>query len=426
MRLSARARLVRILGHAGLTAALLLPGGGLRSHAADPVVLRVGTVQDLDAMNPYLTEYYVGWEVFSLNYQGLVDFGLNAEPIGGFAKSWTQDGTPGRSRSTRTSSGRTAQPATSAGCAAGRIQTLLDAAEGRAGTSASATSTSTSPTPRSHSVTAPDAQTLVLTTDYPNTADPDLVPADPPEAHLGEARHQHRPEQRAGRRDRALPGRGVEDRRVRPVRPQPQLPGPDPEVVPGRDLHPVLQERSRDDRGAQVGRHRLRPQRDRRPVRRRSRARRTSWLVESTSAAEANAFTHMVFNTYSKPIDGGGASTSAVRDPTFRDALGYAIDKPALVDKVLGGHGLVGSTIIPPAMSGGFWHLEPTEPADLRHRPRQAEARAMPGTSSTRAASASTTSRSRSTSRWSCHRRRRPTARAPSSSQPGGRSSGSA
>ena len=48
-----------------------------------------------------------------------------------------------------------------------------------------------------------------------------------------------------------------------------------------------------------------------------------------------------------------------VQDPAFRDALGYAIDKPALVDKVLGGHGLVGSTIIPPAMAGGFWHLEP-------------------------------------------------------------------
>ena len=97
--------------------------------------------------------------------------------------------------------------------------------------------------------------------------------------------------------------------------------------------------------------------------------------VESSLAAEANAFTQLNFNTYSKPIKGGGASTKALQDPAFRDALGYAIDKPALVDKVLGGHGLVGSTIIPPAMAGGKWHLEPTEPADLRHRARQAEAR---------------------------------------------------
>ena len=69
-------------------------------------------------------------------------------------------------------------------------------------------------------------------------------------------------------------------------------------------------------------------------------------VAESTVAAEANAFTHLVFNTH-KPIEGGGASTTAVRDPKFRDALGYAIDKPALVDKVLGGHGLVGSTYHP-------------------------------------------------------------------------------
>ena len=50
------------------------------------------------------------------------------------------------------------------------------------------------------------------------------------------------------------------------------------------------------------------------------------------------------------------------RTPLFRDALGYAIDKQALVDRVLGGHGLVGSTIIPPAMAGGFWHYEPENP----------------------------------------------------------------
>ena len=61
----------------------------------------------------------------------------------------------------------------------------------------------------------------------PEHADPDLVPADPAEAHLGEARHQHRPEQGAGRGDRPLSGRGVEDRRIRPVGPQPQLPGPE-------------------------------------------------------------------------------------------------------------------------------------------------------------------------------------------------------
>ena len=84
MRLPARGRLTRALVAIGLVTVLVLPAAA-PVGAADPVVLRVGTVQDLDAMNPYLTEYYVGWEVFGLNYQSLVDFGLNAEPIGGFA-----------------------------------------------------------------------------------------------------------------------------------------------------------------------------------------------------------------------------------------------------------------------------------------------------------------------------------------------------
>ena len=82
--------------------------------------------------------------------------------------------------------------------------------------------------------------------------------------------------------------------------------------------------------------------------------------VHSSTASEANAFTELGFNTYSKPIKGGGASTTALQDPKFRDALGYAIDKQVLVDKVLKGKGVVGSTIIPPALGNGKWHTEPT------------------------------------------------------------------
>ena len=92
MRSTLRVRMARVLGAGALIAALLLPAAAPVA-AADPVVLRVGTVQDLDAMNPYLTEYFIGWEVFGLNYDLLVGFGQDAEPIAGFAKSWTQDGT---------------------------------------------------------------------------------------------------------------------------------------------------------------------------------------------------------------------------------------------------------------------------------------------------------------------------------------------
>ena len=40
--------------------------------------------------------------------------------------------------------------------------------------------------------------------------------------------------------------------------------------------------------------------------------------------------------------DGYNGSTSALEDPAFRDALGYAIDRQALVDRVLNGHGVAG------------------------------------------------------------------------------------
>lgn len=75
-------------------------------------------------------------------------------------------------------------------------------------------------------------------------------------------------------------------------------------------------------------------------------------------ARPGRGYTHLAFNTYAKPIDRGGASTTAVRDPAFRDALGYAIDGAALIRDVLDGHGAPGSTIIPPLFAP--FHVEPS------------------------------------------------------------------
>jgi len=65
------------------------------------VVLRVGTTQDLDSINPYNTALVVGYEVFALTYNLLTDFGENAEPIPGFATSGS--GRPTASPSSSTS-----------------------------------------------------------------------------------------------------------------------------------------------------------------------------------------------------------------------------------------------------------------------------------------------------------------------------------
>jgi peptide/nickel transport system substrate-binding protein len=78
-------------------------------------------------------------------------------------------------------------------------------------------------------------------------------------------------------------------------------------------------------------------------------------------AGAANGWTQLAFNTYGtgtgKTIANGGASTKALQDAAFRDALGYAVDKQALVDRVLGGFGDVGDTIVPPVLSD--FHVTP-------------------------------------------------------------------
>ena len=355
MRLPVRRHLTRVLAALGLVSILVLPSAAAVG-AADPIVLRVGTVQDLDAMNPYLTEYYVGWEVFGLNYQGLVDFGVNAEPIGGFAKSWTQDGDTWTFKIDPDLKWSDGTPATSED-ARWTLQNLLDQQKSSRGYAGVGYLDLYLTYAAVNSITAPDPQTLVIKTDYPNTqiltsylpilpkhiwqkrdinTDPNKVPI------VGTGPYQ------------AVEWKTGEY--VRMVR-NPNYQGPTPksyqdetyiqffkneaamvEALKSGDID-YARNITADQFASLKGQPNI-------------------TVAESTVAAEANAFTHLVFNTH-KPIPGGGASTSAVRDPAFRDALGYAIDKPALVDKVLGGHGVAGSTYIPPAMSGGFWHLEP-------------------------------------------------------------------
>ena len=73
----------------------------------------------------------------------------------------------------------------------------------------------------------------------------------------------------------------------------------------------------------------------------------------------SNGFTYLSFNTRATQ-KGYGGSTSALEDQKFRDALGYALDRQTLVDRVLNGHGVPGTTHIPPYQVK--WHVEPKTP----------------------------------------------------------------
>ena len=58
---------------------MLLPGA-VPAAAADPVVIQVGTTQDLDATNPFNTELVSGYEAFQLTYNLLTEFDKDAKP----------------------------------------------------------------------------------------------------------------------------------------------------------------------------------------------------------------------------------------------------------------------------------------------------------------------------------------------------------
>ena len=87
----------------------------------------------------------------------------------------------------------------------------------------------------------------------------------------------------------------------------------------------------------------------------------------------ANGYTYISFNTRGNQ-EGYNGSTSALADIAFRDALGYAIDKDRLVEATLNGHGVVGTTNVPPYHKK--WHVEPTTPRtfDIEEAKRRLDA----------------------------------------------------
>ena len=357
MRRPRWAQPVRPLAALLMSIGLLLPSSAT-VVAADPVVLRVGTVQDLDAMNPYLTALFTGYEVFALNYDLLIGYGPDEEPAPGFAASWTQDGTTWTLKIDPNLKWSDGTPATSED-ARWTIQTLLDgqATDGYVGlgyldpylTYAGVTA-----------VSAPDPQTLVLETDAPNTQIlTSYIPILP--KHIWEGRNINEDPN-----DPPVVGTGAYQavewkpgEYVRMVR-NPDYWGP--KGYADEVFIQIFKDEGAMVEALKAGEidYARNPTGD-------------QWdslqglpdivPVKSSTHAEANAFTELGFNCYGKPIEGGGASTAALQDPAFRDALGYAIDKQALVDQVLGGKGAIGTTHIPPALGAGNWHFEP---ANLR------------------------------------------------------------
>ena len=351
MRSPLRVRFARASLALGLAFSAVLPAA-VPAVAAEKLVLRVGTTQDLDSMNPFQTALVVGYEALTLNYDLLVNFGPNLEPSPGFAASWSQsaDGTQWTFKMRPGMTWSDGQPAT-AEDARFTFQLILDAVN----KGQSVGLGYIDPDIKNAGITkveAPDPETLVLTTNNPTTRILQMYAPVLPK-HVWAKRDVAN-----DKNDTPVVGTGpyqaVEwktGQYVRFVR-NPHYWGTQGaadevflQFFKNQDTMVQALKSGELDYAAKVNAEQF------------NQLKTVPNVV--AVAGTTNGFTELGFNTYGKDIKGGGASTKALRDPAFRDALGYAIDKQLLVDKVLGGYGQVGTTQVPPFQTK--WHVEPND-----------------------------------------------------------------
>jgi peptide/nickel transport system substrate-binding protein len=358
MRSPLRARLWRFLVAGGLSAALLLPAAATTAQTS--VILRVGTTQDLDSLNPYATILVVGYEAFGLSYNYMVDSGLDLEPVPGFAQSWERnaDGHGWTFKIREGMKWSDGQPATAEdACFSWQLGVDALAAEESLGAGY------LEPTMSDAGVTkveCPDATTLIATTDDASdrvlqialpiipkhiwgeetyqtigkaTFEPPLVGTGPYQAvewQTGQFIRLERNENYWG--DQAF---------------QDEV---DLVIYKTEDTMVQALKSGELDYAHGINAEQLKALESEENI--------------ATVAGSANGWTQLAFNGYGadtgKTIPNGGPSTKALLDPAFRDALGYAVDHEELVDRVLGGYGDVGTTIVPPVLTN--WHVEPTTP----------------------------------------------------------------
>jgi peptide/nickel transport system substrate-binding protein len=374
MRLPRRARALNILMVAGLLAALLGPASPVA--AADPVVLRAGTDQDLQVLNPWHSVVVADYEAYTLNYDLLVGFGQDLQPAPGFAEEWSSsdDGMTHTFKIRPDMKWSDGEPATSED-ARWTYQLVLDAVADEV-TLGSGYLEPYLTNAGIKTVTAPDPLTLVVETEFPTTLlTQAYVPILP--KHIWS---KYTLEQIASseaddffKNDPPVVGTGpyqaVEFKPGEFIRfaRNPNYWGPQ-----GAADEIILQKFASTDTMVQaLRRGEVDYVRGVQPDQ--FDALKTEPNVQVVEGF-ANGYSELAFNTYGKDIEGGGASTKALRDPAFRDALGYAIDQARLVDATLAGHGVPGDTIVPPYHTN--WHVAPTTPRrfDLDEAKRRLDA----------------------------------------------------
>jgi peptide/nickel transport system substrate-binding protein len=359
MRSTARARLGRILATVGLLGALLLPSTSPATAAQGDGILRVGTDQEFSGLNPWAATYVLDYEVFTLNYDLLVGYGQDLEYTGSFAESW-ETSADGKTTTFKIRPGMQwsdGQPATSAD-AVYTYQLVLDAAAEEV-TLGSGYLDGYLTSANLAAVSAPDAETFVVETSTPTSL---LIPAYVPilPKHIWE---KYSIQQIA---NAEAEGFFANDPPVVGTGPYQAV-----EFVPGQFMR---FERNPNYWGKQGAADQIILQHFENSETMVAALRNGEIDYARGIAADAfdalegdpeittvegfaNGYSYLTFNGYEKPIPGGGSSTTATADPAFRDALGYAVDLPLLVDRVLAGHGTPGTSLLPPFHA--TWYVPP-------------------------------------------------------------------
>jgi peptide/nickel transport system substrate-binding protein len=355
---SLRARAGRIAVAAMLALAALVPGAA-PAIGADPLILRVGTDQTFSGLNPWQATYVLDYEVFTLNYDLLVGYDQNLGSAPGFAESWTTspDGLTTTFKIRAGMKWSDGEPATSAD-AEYTYKLALDAIAKEV-TLGSGYIDGYLSSAGLKSISAPDPTTFVVTTETPTAL---LLPAYVPIL----PKHIWSKYTLTQIADAEAEGAFLNDAPVVGTGPYTAVEYKSGEFMrfarnpnywgkQGAADEVILQHFASGDTmvtSLKTGEI---------DYARGISADAFDALATSTDVKTvegfANGYSYLTFNGYSKSIAGGGSSTSATRDPAFRDALAYAMDLPTLVDRVLAGHGTPGTSLLPPFQAK--WYVAP-------------------------------------------------------------------
>ena len=355
---SARSTQAKRLATLFAIVALALPAAVVPTAAADPVIFTAGTTQDFDSSNPYQTALVSGYEAFQLSFDLLVGFGLDTKPIPGFADKWTRNPDNVTFHIRTGMKWSDGQPATAEdACFSWQLALDAHAADASIGLGYLDTGVSDAGVTK---VACPDAETMIAyTTDQSDRIYQIYLPIVPKHIYGKDDYKKIGDEPFNGPLVGTGPYQLAEWKTGQFMR---FTRNPNYWGTQGFADEVVLQIFSSSDTMVQALKagdlqyaHGVNAQQ--------LNALKTEPNIQ-TVVGSANGWSQLAFNVYGtgtgKTIDGGGPSTKALLDPKFRDALGYAVDKKLLVDRVLGGYGEVGSTIVPPVL--GDMHVDPAAP----------------------------------------------------------------